>query len=138
MDDNKDKQENIEIPEKKISADEQTIEFKKEGGPAPEKKEISPDEKIVEQELRREIELMQVDDNLKKQAEEKATQIHSLSDDEKLKHLLEIAREKGIVYAIKVAKSMNDPFLLDTLHDILAKEGFYKKIGKTTDDDNKT
>ena len=31
---------------------------------------------------------------------------------------------------------MNDPYLLDLLHDILAKEGFYQKMGQTTDDDN--
>ena len=50
--------------------------------------------------------------------------------DSDIKKLLEIAREKGVVFAIKVAKSMNDPFLLDTLHDALAKEGYYKDFVK--------
>ncbi len=92
--------------------------------------EISQDEKIVSQELRREIELMEIDDNLKKQAEQKANKISFLADDDKLKKLLEIAREKGVVFAIKVAKSMNDPFILDTLHDALSQEGFYKDFTK--------
>ena len=73
---------------------------------------------------------MEIDDNLKKQAEQKANKISFLADDDKLKKLLEIAREKGVVFAIKVAKSMNDPFILDTLHDALSQEGFYKDFTK--------
>ena len=120
----------IKNPEKKVSAGEQAVSFRHEGEPVREIKEISPDEKIVAQELRREIELMEVDENLKKQAEGTAQKIQFLADDDKLKNLLHIAREKGIIFAIKVAKSMNDPFLLDTLHDILAKEGYYKNFVK--------
>ena len=44
--------------------------------------------------------------------------------------LLKIAREKGLVYAIQVAKKMNEPYLLDVLHDTLASEGFYKDFKK--------
>jgi hypothetical protein len=73
---------------------------------------------------------MQVDDNLKKEAEQKANKIQFLADDEKLKKLLDIAKEKGVVFAIQTAKGMNDPFLLDALHDILAKEGYYHKFVK--------
>jgi penicillin-binding protein-related factor A (putative recombinase) len=73
---------------------------------------------------------MEIDDNLKKEAEQKANKISFLGDDEKLKHLLQISREKGVVFAIKVAKSMNEPYLLDTFHDLLAKEGFYKDFVK--------
>ena len=80
--------------------------------------------------MKREIELMELDDNLKKQAEQKANKIQFLADDDKLKKLMELAREKGVVFAIKVSKKMNDPFLLDALHDILAKEGYYKKFVK--------
>ena len=73
---------------------------------------------------------MQFDDNLKKEAEQKANIISFLADGDKLKNLLNIAKEKGIVFAINVAKKMNDPFLLDAFHDILAKEGYYKKFVK--------
>lgn len=118
-----------EIKEQEISASEQRVEFGR-GRAEVEKKEISPDEKIISEELRREIELMQVDENLKKEAEQKANKIHFLADEDKLKKLLEIAREKGVIFAIQVAKKMNEPFLLDTLHDILAKEGYYQKFMK--------
>jgi hypothetical protein len=119
-----------EIKEQEIPASEQRIEFGREGRIAPEKREISPDEKIISEELRREIELIQVDENLKKEAEQKANKIHFLADEDKLKKLLEVAREKGVIFAVQVAKKMNEPFLLDTLHDILAKEGYYQKFMK--------
>ena len=120
----------IKTPEKKISAGEQAVHFDWEKEKKVEKKEISKDEKIISEELKREIELMDVDENLKKEAEQKASKISFLADDDKLKKLLEIAREKGLVFAIQVAKKMNEPYLLDTLHDILAKEGYYKDFIK--------
>lgn len=48
----------------------------------------------------------------------------------KIKELLDIGEKKGLVYAIERAKRSNDPFLLDVFHDILAKDGNYKKILK--------
>lgn len=98
--------------------------------PVPEKKEVSRDEKIISEELRREIELMDIDENLKKAAEDKANKIQFLADDKKLEKLLEIAKEKGVLAAVQTAKRMNDPFLLDTLHDILAREGYYQQFIK--------
>jgi len=49
-----------------------------------------------------------------------------LGEKEKIERLLDIAREKGLVFAIQVARKMNEPYLLDILHDTLAQEGFYK------------
>jgi len=48
----------------------------------------------------------------------------------KLKELLDIGEKKGLNHAIEKAKQSNDPFLLDVFHDILAKDGSYKKILK--------
>jgi hypothetical protein len=120
----------IKTPEKQISADEQSIKFDMEAGPKPEKKEISPDDAIVSAELRREIEMMEVDDNTKAEAEQKAKKIEFLGEKEKIEHLLQIAREKGVVFAVQVARKMNEPYLLDVLHDILSKEGYYKDFTK--------
>ena len=47
-----------------------------------------------------------------------------------LKRLLGIAKEKGVSEAVAIAKKMNDPFVLDILHDILVQEGFYNKFKK--------
>lgn len=118
-------------PERKhVSSGERHAVWKRSETEHAVEREPSADDKNVEKELRREIEMMEVDDNLKKEAEQKANKIHFLGDDEKLKHLLETAREKGVVFAIKVAKSMNEPYLLDTFHDLLAKEGFYQQFVK--------
>jgi len=120
----------IKNPEKVISASEQRVEFNKEKEPVVEKKEISKDEKIVADELRREIEMMEVAGGLKEEAKKKAQEIEFLGEKEKIEHLLKIAHEKGIIFAIKSAKEMKDAYILDTLHDILAREGYYKNFSR--------
>jgi hypothetical protein len=124
------KEEKINNLEKKISASEQRIEFNKEKELVVEKKEISNDEKIIADELRREIEMMEVEGDLKEEAKKKAQEIEFLGEKEKIEHLLKIARGKGIIFAIKSAKEMKDAYILDTLHDILAREGYYKNFSR--------
>ena len=128
--------EKLKIPEKEISVDEQISEIKEINKLSPAEKEISVGEKNIADELRREIEIMEVDDNLKEEAKKKALKIEFLGEQEKIEHLVKIAREKGVVFAVKTAKETNDPYLLDILHDILAREGFYKNMTKPSDDDN--
>ena len=74
--------------------------------------------------------MMELDEKLKAEAKTKAEKIEFLGEKQKIEHLLEIAREKGVVFAIQVAKKMNDPYLLDIFHDVLAQEGYYKKFTK--------
>lgn len=94
----------------------------------PEKEILSKESELVREEIRRELELMESDETLKKEAETKTQKIQYLGEEEKIKNLLKIANEKGIAFAIKVAKNMNDPYILDLLHDTLAREGYYKKF----------
>jgi len=135
-----DKKEIVPTPEKRFSDLEQNRPVEQRENIV-ERKELSQDEKRVSAELRREVGLMELDENLKKEAEKKAEKIEFLGEKEKVEHLLQMAREKGITFAIQVARKMNDPYLLDILHDTLAQEGFYKKIGQQNpnddDDDNK-
>lgn len=130
MDEPNRKLEKLSDLEKKISSGERSVAWMKKETESTKEKEPSADERIISEELKREIEMMQVDENLKKQAEITAAKIQVLADDQKLKKLLEIARESGVLAAVKTAKAMNDPFLLDTLHDILAKEGYYHNFVK--------
>jgi hypothetical protein len=133
-----DQDKNLNVPksehpkpqERKISADEQKIHFQRESAPLPENKEASQQEKLVSSELMREIELMEADENAKGQAKKKAEKIQFLGEEEKIEHLLQIAKEKGVAFAIQVARKMNDPYLLDVFHDVLAKEGYYKNFTK--------
>ena len=124
------------IPERKTLAGEQAVHFNLEGEKARERKEISEDDKIVSAELRREIEMLEADDKTKAEAKKKSEKIEFLGEKEKIEHLLQLAREKGVFFAVQEAKKMNEPYLLDILHDTLAQEGLYKKMGKPTDDDD--
>jgi hypothetical protein len=128
--------EEIKTPEKKISATDQEVHFDWGKEKKVEKREILKDDKIISAELRREIETMEADDDAKAEAKKKAEKIEFLGEKEKLEHLLQTAREKGVVFAIQVARKMNEPYLLDVFHDILAREGFYKNMTKPSDDDN--
>ena len=109
---------------------EQKIEFFHEKVKIPEK-EPTREETITKEALKREINMMELDDNLKEEAIEKAKKIQTLGEEEKIEHLLKIAKDKGIVFAVKVAKQMNDPYILDIFHDILVKEwAIYKQFLK--------
>ncbi len=136
MDDKKTSQEEIKNPERRISSGEQEVHFDWDKEKKVEKRELSPDDKTVSEELRREIEMMEMDDKSKDEAKKKAEKIEFLGEKEKVEHLLQIAREKGVVFAIQVARRMNEPYLLDILHDTLAKEGFYLKMGQKANDDD--
>ena len=120
----------IKQPSGESLSPEQKIEFSQEGEKVIEK-EPTREEIITKEALRREIDAMELSDDLKAEATEKAKKIQSLGEEEKIEHLLEITKDKGIAFAIKVAKQMNDPYVLDTFHDILVKEWFtYKQFLK--------
>lgn len=89
-------------------------------------KELSREEQMVREEISREIKMMEQDENLRKESETKVKQIQVLGDEEKLDHLLQIAKQRGVAYAVKIAQKMGDPYILDTFHDILVKEGLWK------------
>lgn len=138
MVDNNDKQEidikSVPAQEKAPSDVEGAPRFEQAAGEIPERREVPQDDKIVSAELRKEIEMMELDDKTKDEAKKKAEKIEFLGEKEKIEHLLQMAREKGVFFAVQVAKKMNEPYLLDILHDTLAQEGFYRKIMQGNDD----
>jgi hypothetical protein len=115
-------------PFEKIS--EQITESNFETATVQEKKEILSEDKIISEELKREIELMEADETTQEDAKKKAKEIEFLGEKEKVEHLLQVAKEKGVVAAIQTAKRTNEPYLLDLLHDILAREGYYQQFIK--------
>ena len=90
--------------------------------------ETRQDNEQANETLRREIELMNLDPNLQQEAVTKAKKIQILAEEERLEELVKMAREKGVIFAVKTAQSMNDPYMLDMLHDLLAKNGYYKEF----------
>jgi hypothetical protein len=48
----------------------------------------------------------------------------------KMQYFLDIAEEKGLAAAIKAVENENDPLLLDSFHDALAKEKLFENLLK--------
>ncbi len=117
-----DMKKEIKQPSGENLSPEQKIEFSQEGIRAPERNEPTREEIISKESLQREIAKMELDDSLKKEASQRAREIETLGEGKKIEHLLEVAKDKGVAFAIKTAKEMNDPYVLDSLHDILVKE----------------
>lgn len=114
------KQEAAEVP---INSPE-AVELKEAG----EVKEASPEKDLAQ--LKQELEATEVDDHLHQSAQASAQTAQALQDEEKIQHLLSLAKDKGVIFAVKVAQKMNDPYVLDRLHDMLAKNGYYKDLLK--------
>lgn len=56
------------------------------------------------------------------QVKEKAGELKRYEKTQQLKGLIDIAFQKGISYAVDVVKEMDNPFLMDELHDVLVDE----------------
>ena len=124
MDDKKD----IKEPFKEIPDTEKVSEVFSQELESAEKKETP--ERDDFQQLKDSVEKMDLSDDLKKQANVTAQSIKSLDLEKKMKQLLELAKQKGVIYAVHVAKNMDDPYVLDMLHDMLAQDGLYKSFLK--------
>ncbi|HBP01273.1 MAG: hypothetical protein UY41_C0002G0012 [Candidatus Moranbacteria bacterium GW2011_GWE1_49_15] len=48
--------------------------------------------------------------------------------DSQIQHLVDIAMTKGVVHAVKVAKHIDDNYVLDTFHDKLMAEGLHDAL----------
>jgi len=55
-------------------------------------------------------------------AKEKAKELKRYEKTQQLKGLIDIAFQKGVSYAVQVAREMDNPFLLDELHDVMVDE----------------
>ena len=113
-----------------VFSPEQTVEFLEKEKIEKEKIEDLSVEEIKK--IREEIEKTDLDDSLKLQTQNHAQDIKYLEEDKKIKKLLALANKKGAVYAIGVAKNIDDPYLLDKFHDVLVEKGYYKSFLKKT------
>jgi len=102
--------------------------------PRPEAREviekILEEDRIVRDQLEKEVLRMHGHPELEEEAKEEALKIKELNIEERLKRLLDIAKVKGMVMAVRVCKEMNDPYLLDLFHDTLASGGHYKSLSR--------
>ncbi len=98
-----------------------------EAEPEREKEPSAEDKELWLKRLKAEEIKLRASPTLEEEAKEQAQKIKSLALDEKLKKLLGLVSEKGIVFSVRVAKEINDPYLMDAFHDILIRDGYYKK-----------
>ena len=70
-------------------------------------------------------------------ANDAKTGAQKMDAESQVQHLIDIAQQKGVVHAVKVARHMEDNYVLDTfhdkmladeLHDSLVKKGMIKEI----------
>lgn len=130
MIDTKDKQEKESAGTSEVVPEREVAQQEQGSVKTPEAQETLRDNEAVSAELKRSIELMGLEPGMEKDAEKEREKIGFLGEEEKLDHLLKMAREKGPVYAVRIASKMGDPFILDTLHDTLSKQGYYKGFVK--------
>ena len=117
-----------ESPEELAKRIFEEIQEKKERGE--EKEFLTAEEKIIKEKLRREIELMKINPELQDEARKKAQEIKELDVQGKIKNLLLAAEQEGVAFAVKIAEGLKDPYLLDVFHDILARDGLFKRFKK--------
>lgn len=101
--------------------------------PVPEKlvqKQEFMQDKAEQQRIRAQIEAMDVPEDVKAQLKTHASDLSDLGAEQTIQSLLSLAKSKGVVFSVNVARQMNDPYILDTFHDALAKEGYYKEFLK--------
>lgn len=97
-----------------------------------EKEDLSVEQEPDQQELRQAMEKLGLDDGAPAQAsasdESTVRQAGGPKQEEKVRKLMDVAKEKGVVFAVAMAKKLNDPYVLDMFHDALAAQGLYKKF----------
>lgn len=86
--------------------------------------------KIIEEKLGEELEKLKTDPKLKEEVKKEVEQIRRVKKEGKIERLLVLAEEKGVAFAVEVARKAEDPFIVDAFHDLLVREGYYKKFLK--------
>ena len=91
---------------------------------------LTEEEKAIKAKLEEEVTKMKSTPSLEEEAKKRVEEIKSLKEREKLKYLLNLASERGISFAIRVAQKMKDPYTLDMFRDILAMNKIYEHFSK--------
>ena len=107
--------------EKKLAEKKQELTERKEG----EKTEKDIIREIVKEKIQQTA--ISSPSAIPQQIAKKAKEIESEPKERQIQLLVNLAFEKGIVQAVEVAKGLNNPYLLDELHDVLVDE-YYNKL----------
>ncbi len=124
------KKERKELPPEKVRETPEKLYIERETKIEKEKPLTEEETRRIKEKYEEEFKKMKLSPDMEEEAKEEAKQIKTLEKEGKINRLLNIAKEKGVYFAVKVAENMNDPYTLDILHDILAKDAFYKRFLK--------
>ncbi|XOA42708.1 MAG: hypothetical protein ACKKMV_01030 [Candidatus Nealsonbacteria bacterium] len=124
------KKERKELPPEKVRETPEKLYIERETKIEKEKPLTEEETRRIKEKYEEEFRKMKLSPDMEEEAKEEAKQIKTLEKEGKINRLLNIAKEKGVYFAVKVAENMNDPYTLDILHDILAKDAFYKRFLK--------
>lgn len=94
------------------------------------KESLMKEEKIDKKMTEKDFEKIKISSRTIKKAKKKSGSIKIVNKNKKIDELLTIAQEEGLSFAINAAQNMDDPYILDTFHDILIKNKLYKKFSK--------
>lgn len=77
--------------------------------------------------LEREAERISLTSSDTQDLRKQSAAVNMASDQGKIQRLLKLVEDKGAFFAIKVAQETGDSYVLDLLHDVLAKDNLYKR-----------
>lgn len=130
-------QEKINSPEELERFKKETVQEEEKMAIIEEKKEIGKEkEKLIEKEKQ-----IASEEKIKptvipfpviedKKIKEEVKELISKEKPDQIKKLVSLAFTKGLNYSFEVAKKLNDPYILDELHDILVDELYEQLIKK--------
>lgn len=101
-------------------------EQKKTPEKAPER-ELSEAEKSTKEEIIKETERVQTQAS-NDAISQSANDLLSMDDQAQLSELIKLTFSKGVAFALDVARKLENPLVLDTFHDLLARDELYYKL----------
>ena len=102
--------------------------YERKNSPEKEKpQELTETEQAVKEEIIKATENPQPKD-YHDELSQAVSDLLSLDDREQLSELVKLAYSKHVRFALGVAKGLGNPLVLDTLHDLLARDELYQKL----------
>ena len=92
-----------------------------------EAKPLSNEEEKLKKALQESIKKINISPNELEEARKEVEKMERKAVEGKIRHLLQLAATKGLALAIATANATQDALLIDTFHDILAKNGLFKE-----------
>lgn len=89
---------------------------------------LSKSEQEEKEQIKQELEKTSPPPATQQKIKQQVQDIRKLSPKEQLERLVEVAFEQGPAAAVSVARKLDNAFLLDALHDTLAKDKLYQKL----------